>query len=448
MADPAHPVQTDTLTALPMFSPHESLNLNVKRGLLAAVNGNPATAPGLVAIYDVHADCRHPVLDSTAPVARFGHESGFSPDGNTFDATATAVQAITAIDVTNPTTPHALWQGNIYAHGMSLSDDGNRAYIADPLGGDMLILDTSEIQARKPNPQTWEISRLTWSPSSIPQNAIPFTEHGKPYVLEFDEYTNATLNPTGNPDGVGAARIIDISDETQPRVVSDIRLQVDQPADHHAAAGDPGTNNPAQGYAAHYCNIPTRVDPKIVACSFIASGLRAFDISDVTAPKEIAYFVAPPNPSPENGFMASDYAMSQPAFVPERHEIWYSDGVSGFYALRVDPSVWPGNNAPGGQAAVNGCRDHRHFIVPLLYRRRGRVVIATIYINGRRVTSRHGHDLRRVDLGHLPSGTYTVIVKARTSRRITITSTRRYRGCTQTKRRQRVHTKRHRRHRR
>lgn len=74
--------------------------------------------------------------------------------------------------------------------------------------------------------------------------------------------------------------------------------------------------------------------------------------------------------------------------------------------------------------------------------------IATIYINGRRVTSRHGHDLRRVDLGHLPAGTYTVVVKARTSRRITITSTRRYRGCTQTKRRQRVHTKRHRRHRR
>ena len=40
MSDPSHPVQTDTLTATPMLSPHESLNLNVKRGLLAAVNGN------------------------------------------------------------------------------------------------------------------------------------------------------------------------------------------------------------------------------------------------------------------------------------------------------------------------------------------------------------------------------------------------------------------------
>ena len=74
-----------------MMTPHESLNLNAKRGLLAAVNGNPSTEPGLVSIYDVHADCRHPVLDSTSLVARFGHESGFSPDGRTFYATATAL---------------------------------------------------------------------------------------------------------------------------------------------------------------------------------------------------------------------------------------------------------------------------------------------------------------------------------------------------------------------
>ena len=92
MSDPAHPVQTDTLTELPMLSPHESLALNPKRGLLAAVLGNPSTYPGLVSIYDAHADCRHPVLQSTALVARFGHESGFSPDGKTFYAAGTAVQ--------------------------------------------------------------------------------------------------------------------------------------------------------------------------------------------------------------------------------------------------------------------------------------------------------------------------------------------------------------------
>jgi hypothetical protein len=341
MADPAHPVQTDTLTQPPMETPHESLNLNVRRGLLAAVNGNPSTEPGVVSIYDVHGDCRHPVLESTSLVARFGHESGFSPDGRTFYATSTALPSITAVDVTDPKQPHAIWEGNILAHGMTLSDDGTRAYVADPSGGDMLILDTSQIQARRPSPQAREVSRLGWATASIPQNAIPFTENGHPYVLEFDEYTAGTLNPSASRDTVGAARIIDIADETQPVVVANLRLQVNQPAEHHAAGNDPGTFSLAQGYAAHYCNVPTRVDPKIVACSFIASGLRVFNISDLVHPREIAYFVAPTTPNTETGYTASDYAMSQPAFDSARHEIWYTDGGTGFYVLRVADSVWP-----------------------------------------------------------------------------------------------------------
>jgi hypothetical protein len=344
MSDPAHPKKTEDLQTTPMLSPHESLNLNTKRGLLAAVNGNLSTEPGFFSIYDVHQDCRHPVLDANGPYARFGHESGFSMDGKTFYATSTALKSITAIDVTNPKEPHAIWQGQIESHGMSLSNDGNRGYIADT-SGNMLILDTSQIQARKPDPQTREISRLTWKSASIPQNAIPFTENGHPYVLEFDEYTQGTTSPDGNPDMVGAGRIIDISDETKPFVVSNLRLQVDQPAEHKEAANDPGASSKPQGYAGHYCNIPTRVDPKIVACSFIASGLRLFDISDLVHPKEIGYFVAPATARSENAYDGSNFAMSMPAFAPERHEIWWSNGTSGFYVLRVDKSVWPQDSA-------------------------------------------------------------------------------------------------------
>lgn len=96
-----------------------------------------------------------------------------------------------------------------------------------------------------------------------------------------------------------------------------------------------------QGYAAHYCNIPTPVDPKVVACSFIVSGLRVFDIRNLTAPKEIAYFVAPTKAAVENGQQASNFAMSQPAFATQRREIWFTDGASGFYNVRVNKSVWP-----------------------------------------------------------------------------------------------------------
>jgi hypothetical protein len=232
---------------------------------------------------------------------------------------------------------------------MSLSPNGKRAYIADPgnpvahTPGGLLILDTSQIQARKAHPHVREISRLTWRSVSIPQNAIPFTRHGRPYLLEIDEYNQSTLNPSGDPDGVGAARIIDISNERKPFIVSNLRLAINQPAAHAKAtkAGDPGTNNAAQGYAAHYCNIPRPTNPKLVACSFIASGLRVFDISHLRHPKEIAYYVAPPRKRSENGESNSDFAMSKPAFAPRRREIWWSDGTSGFYVLRVAKSVWP-----------------------------------------------------------------------------------------------------------
>src|SRR5207248_1684812 len=169
-----------------------------------------------------------------------------------------------------------------------------------------------------------EISRLTWNSATIPQNAMPMTINGTKYLLEFDEYA-FRFNSAAPPDTVGAGRIINISDETHPYVVSNLRLEVNNPAGHHeaVAAGDPGTINPAQGYAAHYCSIPREVDPEIVACSFITSGLRVFDIRDPLHPREIGYFIAPPKVAPENGSNGSNFAMSKPAFAPERREIWY-----------------------------------------------------------------------------------------------------------------------------
>jgi hypothetical protein len=430
MADPAHPKQTDLLTEFPMLSPHESLALNTKRGLLAAVSGNPSTYPGVVSLYDAHADCRHPELQFTKPLARLGHESGFAQDGRTYYATATATTAITAIDVSDTKNPHVLWQGNVTSHGMSLSDDGNRAYIADPSGRDMAILDTSEVQARKADPQVKEISRVTWAPASIPQNAIPFTEGGHPYVLEFDEYNASTLG-SGSADDVGAARIIDIGDETHPTVIANLRLQVNQPAEHKEASGDPGAFNAAQGYAAHYCNIPTRTDPKIVACSFIASGLRLFDISDLVRPKEIGYYVAPPQAKAENAGQASEFAMSQPAFVPERREVWFTDGTSGFYALRVAQDVWPGAGA--GTKGARSCSGRRKFTVHVKLRRSAHVRSMRATLNGKRIKKlrRVKHTVRvPVDLRKLTKSVATVRVTVKLKGGRTVTTKRVYHPCT------------------
>ena len=109
------------------------------------------------------------------------------------------------------------------------------------------------------------------------------------------------------------------------------------PQNRAAIAGDPGADSSLQGYGAHYCNVPQRDDPGIMACSFILSGLRVFDIRDPYHPKEIAYFNQPVD--------SGSYAMSSPAFVPQRGEIWYSDGNSGFYAVRVTNGVWPFTSA-------------------------------------------------------------------------------------------------------
>ena len=98
-------------------------------------------------------------------------------DATIADQSAAAYRSITAIDLTDPKTPFVVWQGDVQSHGLSLSPDGNRAYLANPdvEFGDMIILDTSQIQARKPNPHTREVSRTTWDRVSIPKNAIPFT---------------------------------------------------------------------------------------------------------------------------------------------------------------------------------------------------------------------------------------------------------------------------------
>lgn len=280
------------------------------------------------------------MLKSSTPLGLFGHESGFSVDGKTFYVATTSQANIIAIGLEDPAVPTFLWQSSEWtSHGMNLSDDGTRLYVTDMDNNGITILDVSDIQARKADPQVREISKLTWPEASIPQNSIPVTIKGKKYLVEVDEYSrNVTSYDPMSP--VGAARIIDISDETRPKVVSNIRLEVNQPeARRDDQKDDPGAQYGVQGYAGHYCSVPQREEPGIVACSFILSGLRVFDIRNPEKPKEIAYF----NQPAPIGFplKSGAYAMSAPAFAPERNEIWYSDGNSGFYNVRLTNDVWP-----------------------------------------------------------------------------------------------------------
>jgi hypothetical protein len=347
MNDPKNPKLTMILDSVAMVSPHESLVLSQKRGLLMAVAGNLAQAvlPGIVDIYDVDGQlgCSVPILKSSTTLGIFGHESGLAPDGNTFYSASFSTKTIIPLDISNPSLPVLLGSMSVNSHGLSISQDGTRAYVAkdaayvsadgDPGGFGLGIYDVSDFQKRKPNPVGREVSSLTWKSMSIPQMTLPITIKGKPFLLESDEF------------GPGAARLIDISDDKHPFVISNLRLQVHQ-ADIRKAnpsmEDDPGVNTPfafAQDYTGHFCNVPTLVDPPIVACGMAVSGLRIFNIQDPYHPFEAAYFTAPVQKRafPEG----SNWAYSQPTFAPERKEVWYSEAYTGFYAVKITNGAWP-----------------------------------------------------------------------------------------------------------
>jgi hypothetical protein len=328
MSNPAQPKKTVNLTTPAMLTPHESLQLNQDRGLLVAVAGNAVTEPGVVDVYDVTRDCRYPDWQSSTPMGVLGHESGMSPDGRTFYASSTYGAMVDAIDLTNPKVPVLLWTkpGAIY-HGMGVSDDGNTLYAANDNVTNLSldILDVSQIQARAIAPQATLLSNFTWPSVSIPQIPIPFTIKGHKYLLEVDEFNSTS-------DVVGAARIIDVQDPTHPYLTSNIRLQVHDPKNRAAVAGDTGAGSaPFGGVAGHYCSLPRRENPSLVACSFITSGLRIFDIRDPKHPREVAYFNKPTS--------GGSHAMSAPAWDVEHEQVWYSDSNSGFYAVQLTNGV-------------------------------------------------------------------------------------------------------------
>ena len=356
MDNPKKPRRTATLSTPAMLSPHESLLLNKKRGLLAATLGTAATYPGILDVYDVKTDCRHPRLLSSTPSGVLGHESGFAPDGRTF-WTASTAGTLVAIDLTNPSAPLPIMvQPGVSYHGLRFSPDGDTMYAAnigqpdlgalDLMGSTGLdILDVSKVHDRVLGATPTVLSKLTWPQASIPQSADPFTQDGHDYVLEMDEFADLFslkgISDLANAP-VGAGRIINVDDPRHPFVVSEIRLEVHQ-ADVHGGEqyNDPGANFAAQGYAGHYCSVPQVNDPKIAGCSMIASGLRLFDISDVDHPREVAYFNQPQRPGSRPTFpdVAGAYAMSAPAWDKKNGSVWYTDANSGFYDVKLTNGV-------------------------------------------------------------------------------------------------------------
>jgi LVIVD repeat-containing protein len=314
-SDPRHPQATAYLDDTPAGrNPHETLKVNEARKLLAVAENN---GPNF-AVYDLSADCRHPVLKSsvTLPGSQ-AHMGGWAPDGKTYyvgQNNRGVGGTLPVVDVSDPSNAKLLltWKftGEGRPHDVNLNASGTRLYAGQPgtfgntgssVGPDgLVILDVSDIQARRANPQIRILGTLYWDDQGQVEQMFPFTRNGRQYVVSTDESGGA-----GGAGGLKAAcdrgaspygypQIVDITDEAKPRLVSKLRLEVNDPARCRALLTDPpDTGGGTPVYNAERCNADRATNPNMLVCGFQNAGLRVFDIRDLSRPKEIAYFKPP-----------------------------------------------------------------------------------------------------------------------------------------------------------
>jgi hypothetical protein len=398
ITNPGKPTPTTHLTTTSMLDPWESLKVNERRQLLAADNGQNGGGGPEVDIYDVSDDCRFPQLLATLPVGTgtdggivapiIGHEGTWAPDGLTYYGGDLRAAQYYAVDTTDPTKPKLLaaWKPGIAnVHGMSISDDGKRGYFVSlgGLGGNptadltnptvpatngLLIYDLSEIQARKPNPQAKLISTVLWKDGSVAQHTINVRIKGRPYVIFVDEAGSGGLSGLAQQQAACAAgltpfpmaRIIDISDETRPKVVTKIMTEVHDPANCSKVIPDL-TGLSIFTYGTHYCSVDNRHNATTLACGMFNSGIRVYDIRDPLRPKEIAYFNPPGTSVPSKGSNHNlagnwkaggpDWCSAQVHLDAKNGTLWSTCQDNGLVMLKFRRGVWPfeQSSTPPGQ---------------------------------------------------------------------------------------------------
>lgn len=306
VSDPANPLLSANLISPAMLiGPWEALKVNPARQLLGAATGGPIIAAAYFDVYDISGDCAHPkLLNGLAgtplelPDNLLGHEGNWSPDGRTYWATGMLGGTITAIDVSNPATPSIIYTGLAGFpgnHGAEFSADGKRLYLATASPAGVLILDVSDIQDRVAAPTIRQIGQVTWDASGNTQQALPVSYRGKPYLIAADEFDSQGVH------------FVDISDETQPKVVKQLQLEIQLPQ-HSAIRTADTASDGIFGYEAHYCSVDRQDNPTALACGFFQSGIRVFDIRNPQAPREVAYFNPPAQVGKATQLLGSEHA--------------------------------------------------------------------------------------------------------------------------------------------
>ena len=391
-SNPAKPLASMYLDARPMWDTWESLKVNVPRKLLAAVQADRGNGvdPGF-AIYDISA-CARPVLKASInlPVQVKGHAGNFSPDGLTYYG-AELGASIYPIDIRNPAAPKLVhvWKGDEtqgrmgVAHDLTLDEGGTTLYSAQPslglatpsdrlstlqgLGNGLIITDVSDFKTQKRDPKPKILGALLWKDGSIAQSPQRISIKSHPYILFTDEMGSGGLGGAKsacaqNLPPFGFARIIDIADPKQPTLVSQLKLEVDDPANCSSVAADNSFSG-TFGYSSHYCSVDNPNDARFAACSYFEAGIRVFDIENPNRPKEIAYYKPPAvsgsipgsNHATRSGEKrTTDWTSSNIRWLRrgQTTELWFTSQDNGFQIVRFTNSLAAIGKSMVGRDAV------------------------------------------------------------------------------------------------
>lgn len=369
-SDSSNPRITAHLDTQGMLDPWESLKVNAPRKLLADIDGAGGDGSNFLDIYDLSEGCAQPKLLSSAAVpgsTMAGHAGNFAPDGMTYYGSS--LPELHAFDITDPRNPVQITEGlsnlPVGSHDLSASNDGTRLYLSalglgiDGSNNGLAILDTTEIQQRKPGAKATIVSETYWPDGAGAQMTQRFSIGGIPYLLFVDEGVSSANKHFFCSEGLppfAFARIFDISDDRAPKLVSKLMLETHDPANCAMTLND--SQSAVFGYDSHYCTAfaetgDTHTDPvddaALIICGYFESGLRVFDVRDPYLPREIAYYNPPARLSQQNSLPGSnhigvknvDWTASHPRLRADRGEIWFTSQDNGFQIVKFTNDVWP-----------------------------------------------------------------------------------------------------------